>query len=379
MKQEVKQGQTDYTVLILVRDTSGNAKTGLAFGDIDLAYSRVETDNDVTTTDVAPADLVSPALTDPHLDWGFLEVSAGDHPGLYRLDLADAVFASGAWSSVVTLTGAGLEPSHIEFMLIPESPYSNDGSTLTEAGGDGDHLVESGGTGDQLTAIANETDKIGVIPALDGGDQTIGAAIAKIADDDGGATFDAGEDSLNKIRDDRTLAAADYTVVGDLGTVQGADNNTILSSLNIANGAVEADLTYIHGSALTESVAGYLAAAFVKLFDVVTPLLVSSDAMRGTESAALATVCTEGRLAELDAANLPTDIAAVPTAAENKTAMEADGGDLSSLMEALVNKLLITEASGNAEVFNDAGVSQGTVAAAFTSVAGVTQRKRMVI
>ena len=67
------------------------------------------------------------------------------------------------------------------------------------------------------------------------------------------------------------------------------------------------------------------------------------------------------------------------TAAAIKTAMEADGGDLSSLMEALVNKLLITEASGNAEIFNDAGVGQGTVAAAFTSVAGVTQRKRMVI
>lgn len=113
--------------------------------------------------------------------------------------------------------------------------------------------------------------------------------------------------------------------------------------------------------------------------EVVATLSIENRFIRGTDSAALAAVCTEGRLAELDPANLPTDIAAVPTAAENKTAMEADGSDLSSLMEALVNKLLITEASGNAEVFNDAGVSQGTVAAAFTSVAGVTQRKRMFI
>src|SRR3990167_5881795 len=36
-------------------------------------------------------------------------------------------------------------------------------------------------------------------------------------------------------------------------------------------------------------------------------------AMRGTDSAALASVCTEARLAELDAANLPTDVAAVKT------------------------------------------------------------------
>lgn len=35
--------------------------------------------------------------------------------------------------------------------------------------------------------------------------------------------------------------------------------------------------------------------------------------MRGTDDAALASVCTETRLAELDAANLPTDIAAIPT------------------------------------------------------------------
>jgi len=35
--------------------------------------------------------------------------------------------------------------------------------------------------------------------------------------------------------------------------------------------------------------------------------------MRGTDSAALASVCTETRLAELDAGNLPSDIAAIPT------------------------------------------------------------------
>lgn len=38
--------------------------------------------------------------------------------------------------------------------------------------------------------------------------------------------------------------------------------------------------------------------------------------MRGTDGAALASVCTEARLAELDAANLPADIADIPTIAE---------------------------------------------------------------
>ena len=48
---------------------------------------------------------------------------------------------------------------------------------------------------------------------------------------------------------------------------------------------------------------------------VVTTVTTNTD-MRGTDNAALASVCTEGRLAELDAANLPTDIADIPTVAE---------------------------------------------------------------
>ena len=51
-------------------------------------------------------------------------------------------------------------------------------------------------------AIQTEVDKIGVIPALDGAGQTIGAAIAKLADDNGGADFDATTDSLQAIIDD---------------------------------------------------------------------------------------------------------------------------------------------------------------------------------
>lgn len=102
--REVLIGQTDYSVLVKIIGTDGAPETGLAHTDIDIAYSRVETDNDVTTADVAPADLAN--LTAAHSDWGWEEVSSTDHPGLYRLDIADAVFASGAWEAVVTITDA---------------------------------------------------------------------------------------------------------------------------------------------------------------------------------------------------------------------------------------------------------------------------------
>ena len=109
-----------------------------------------------------------------------------------------------------------------------------------------------------------------------------------------------------------------------------------------ANGEASADLTFIHGTALTETIAGYLAAAFVKLFDVVTPVLVASTVMRGTDSAALATVCTEARLAELAAANLPADVDTINTNAARLTAVRAavltdliDGGRLDKLIDAV--------------------------------------------
>jgi len=90
-----------------------------------------------------------------------------------------------------------------------------------------------------------ELDKIGTIPSLDTAAQTIGAAIGKLADDNAGATFDAGTDSLNKIRDDRTLPAADYTVVGDtiarVTLVDTVTDNTDLVTADEVWDAVGAD------------------------------------------------------------------------------------------------------------------------------------------
>ena len=66
-------------------------------------------------------------------------------------------------------------------------------------------------------------------------------------------------------------------------------------------------------------------------------------------------------------------------AAAVKTAMEASGSDLDYLIKALVNKLVITEANGNSEMFNDSSVSLGSVLSAFSSDGTYTTRKRMVI
>ena len=127
MKHEVKTGMTDYSVLVFIPDsasTDGSGKTGLVAANLTVSGARVETDNDVTVTDYTSSLNNLAALTTAHTDWGLLEVSSTLAPGLYRLDIADALFAAGAWSCVVyvMVTTSAAAASPMEFVLIPQSP-----------------------------------------------------------------------------------------------------------------------------------------------------------------------------------------------------------------------------------------------------------------
>lgn len=90
-----------------------------------------------------------------------------------------------------------------------------------------------------------------------------------------------------------------------------------------------------------------LAEAIRAIRDDVTGL--AGAAMRGTDSAALASVATEARLAELDAANLPTDIAAIPTTAMRGTDNVVLAGPTKAEMDT-AHALLATPAQVNTEV-----------------------------
>ena len=72
--------------------------------------------------------------------------------------------------------------------------------------------------------------------------------------------------------------------------------------------------------------------------------------MRGTDSAALATVCTETRLAELDAANLPTDIADVPTVAEFNARTIAAADYFDPVNDAVASVTLVDTTTTNTDM-----------------------------
>lgn len=88
-------------------------------------------------------------------------------------------------------------------------------------------------------------------------------------------------------------------------------------------GVPKVDLTHVFGTILSEGGAGRLAAAFIKLFDVTTPLLVASDVMRGTDSAATAAVWTAARAGALtdwiNGGRLDNLLDAIPTTAMRGT------------------------------------------------------------
>jgi hypothetical protein len=127
MPKQVKLGFTDYTAVVFIPDpasTDGSGKTGLVAANLTVSYTRVETDNDVTVTDATSSLNNLSALTDAHTDWGIKEVSSTLAPGLYRLDVADAVFASGAWTAVVyvMITTSAAAASPMMFELVQFDP-----------------------------------------------------------------------------------------------------------------------------------------------------------------------------------------------------------------------------------------------------------------
>lgn len=227
MKQEVLVGQTDYTVLVLIRDDAGAPATGLTEASIDIAYARVETDNDVTTSDVTPAALAS--LTAAHTDWGFEEVSATDHPGLYRLDIADAVFASGAWSAVVSIVGTGLDPCQIEFVLVNHNPQSAIADILTdtaEIGAAGAGLTNINLPNQTMDIVGNITGNLsGSVGSVTGAVGSVTAMttanVIQISGDSGAA------DTLETWLDD-TAGAIPWLGIIDQGTAQSASATTLV-------------------------------------------------------------------------------------------------------------------------------------------------------
>lgn len=115
-KQFVLKGATSQIGFVFIRDSSstvGAGLTGLAYNTASLVASYVR-----PGAARQSITLATQTVTGAYSSGGFVEVDATNMPGLYRLDIPDAAFATGVNSVVVSLKGAAsMEPCMLEYQL----------------------------------------------------------------------------------------------------------------------------------------------------------------------------------------------------------------------------------------------------------------------
>ncbi len=120
----IKAGATDQSVEIYIIDsTDGTPETAVVFDTtgIDLKYRR----EGATVVAITEADLSTPALDDAHADGGFLAIGNG----VYRFDVPDLAFATGADSVVIfgTVTGMIVLPVTVQLVDVDLQDSANAG------------------------------------------------------------------------------------------------------------------------------------------------------------------------------------------------------------------------------------------------------------
>jgi hypothetical protein len=102
MSYIIPSGTTSKSINILIKKADGSPKTGLVFNTVGLkAYYIRQTD--WVSTQITLANLTN--LTDPWTSGGFKEIDATNKSGEYRIDLPNAMIASGADFTTLTIDG----------------------------------------------------------------------------------------------------------------------------------------------------------------------------------------------------------------------------------------------------------------------------------
>lgn len=108
----IKAGTTSKIIEVMLRDsTTGQGKTGLAFGDVTASYVREGgTRVAITLASVLPGS--------SYTSGGWSELDATNTPGLYQLHIPDAALASGVAAVTLFLKEAGTIDKAIRIVLI---------------------------------------------------------------------------------------------------------------------------------------------------------------------------------------------------------------------------------------------------------------------
>ncbi|MES2367704.1 MAG: hypothetical protein V4563_17640 [Pseudomonadota bacterium] len=120
-KKLIFVGATDQTIDVFIQDsssTTGAGLTGLVYTSPSLVcyYRKGATGSATALT------LATQTVGGAHSDGGFVEISSGNMPGFYRLDLSDTI-VDALGSATLTLKGAAnMAPSTVELQMVAFDP-----------------------------------------------------------------------------------------------------------------------------------------------------------------------------------------------------------------------------------------------------------------
>lgn len=118
MQKLIKKGSTDIALYFFITDsTAFTPETGITVTDLDMQYVRT-----LTAPSAKVDAIISDADLTTHVDNKIVEVDATDQPGLYMACFPDAAFATGVESVILSVTGAGFHPVHMEIQLVDFDP-----------------------------------------------------------------------------------------------------------------------------------------------------------------------------------------------------------------------------------------------------------------
>lgn len=261
--------QSLYVEVLNSSSTTGARLTGLVFNTSSLTAYYVRNQGSATAITLATLAAANSAWS----SGGFKEVDATNMPGVYRVDVPDAAFASGADSVVVTLKGAtnmvqvseevqltAINPQdsvRAGMTALPNAAAEAAGGLYTRGTGAGQINQNNNGNIDvnavRINAVA--TTSVTTVNANVGSTQplnftgTAGSALVK-------------SDAID---------LAGTTLTGrDIGASVLLSAGTGTGQLDFTSGVVKANLAQILGTALTET-AGQIAAAFKQFFNIASP------------------------------------------------------------------------------------------------------------
>ena len=125
----VNKASTNVTIYVdIIQDagatTPGDPLTGLAYTDMTIYYHRPLAASVALTA-------ATQTVTGIHADGGFVEQDGTNQPGHYRVDLSDAICATGANDAWVTLTSTNSAPHTAHIVLTDVAPEVTVSGTQT--------------------------------------------------------------------------------------------------------------------------------------------------------------------------------------------------------------------------------------------------------